>query len=134
MRHVAAVRLGLALLALGQLSVGAWALLDPRGFYEDFPGGGQHWVAALPPFNEHLVRDVGAAALAFAVLAAVAAVLAQRTLTIVTASVLLVGAVPHLAFHAAHAGHGGAGSIVSLALTAALPLLLLVLVVPKEHP
>jgi len=39
--------------------VGFWALLAPRSFYDDFPGGGRSWVSALPPYNEHLVRDVG---------------------------------------------------------------------------
>ncbi len=31
---------------------GAWAFLDPRGFYDT--------VATYPPFNEHLFHDLGA--------------------------------------------------------------------------
>lgn len=121
------VRIGLLALALGQGVVAGWALLDPRGFYDDFPGGGQHWVAALPPFNEHLVRDYGASLLAFAVLALVAAAIAELTLVRVALGVLVVAAVPHLAFHSARAGESGAGSIASLAVNAGLPLLLLLL-------
>lgn len=119
------VRIGLLALALGQGIVAGWALLDPRGFYDDFPGGGQHWVAALPPFNEHLVRDYGATLLALAVLALAAAAIAALTLVRVALGVLVVAAVPHLAFHIAHADQSGAGSIASLAVSAVLPLLLL---------
>ena len=35
-------------------------------FYDDFPGLGRSWVAADGPYNEHLVRDVGALNLALA--------------------------------------------------------------------
>lgn len=121
------VRIGLLALGLGQGSVAGWALLDPRGFYDDFPGGGQHWVAALPPYNEHLVRDYGATLLALAVLALAAAAIAQLTLVRVALGVLVLAAVPHLAFHVANAGESGGGSIASLAVGALLPLLLLFL-------
>jgi len=50
--------------------VAAWILLAPKGFYDNFPGGSSHWVSALPPYNEHLERDFGAAGLGLAVLAA----------------------------------------------------------------
>ena len=47
-------------LAVGDpaLVVGVWALVLPRSFYDDFPAAGRHWVSALGPYNEHLVRDV----------------------------------------------------------------------------
>jgi hypothetical protein len=38
--------------------VGVWAAGWPRGFYQDFPWPGHSWVALLPAYNEHLVRDV----------------------------------------------------------------------------
>ncbi len=43
-----AVRAGLALLGAGQAVTASWALLAPRAFYDDFPGGGLAWVSALP--------------------------------------------------------------------------------------
>jgi hypothetical protein len=56
-------------LALTGAVVGAWALLAPASFWSDFPGDGLGWVAAAGPFDEHLVRDVGALYLALGVVA-----------------------------------------------------------------
>ena len=125
------VRPGLALLALGQGAAAVWALLAPRSFYDDFPGGGGHWVSALPPYNEHLIRDYGSAYLALAVLAAIAALRGEVRLARIAMVVWLVAAVPHLVFHIAHASEGGAGSIVSLGLNVAVPVALLA-VLTKE--
>ena len=50
------------------LVVGAWALLAPGSFYEDFTALGRGWIYAWPPYDEHLLRDVGALNLALAVL------------------------------------------------------------------
>lgn len=61
------LRIGLAVLAVPAAVVGLWAGLAPRSFYDDFPGFGQVWVAPDGPFNEHLVRDVGALNLGLAV-------------------------------------------------------------------
>src|SRR5919198_1414800 len=55
------IRVGLVLLALPSAVIAAWSLISPRGFYDNFPGAGRHWVSALPPYNEHLLRDFGAA-------------------------------------------------------------------------
>lgn len=133
-RRWTVVRVGLVLLALGQGGGAVWALLAPRGFYDGFPGGGWHWVAALPPYNEHLIRDYGASFTALSVLALAAAIVAERRLVLVALGVWLVAALPHLAFHVAHAGDGG-GSIAALALGAAAPLILIPLVPKKEaHP
>src|SRR3712207_2072212 len=54
------LRAGLLLLASAPLVVGMWALLVPHSFYDDFPLPGRNWVSTLGPYNEHLVRDVGA--------------------------------------------------------------------------
>jgi hypothetical protein len=48
-----------AVLALIGGYVGLWAAAWPRRFYDSFPGLGRHWVLALGPYNEHLIRDVG---------------------------------------------------------------------------
>ena len=69
----AITRLILGLLAAVQAPDGFYALLAPRSFYEDFPVG-RGWVEALPAYNEHLLRDVGALFLATAVVLAAAAI------------------------------------------------------------
>ena len=134
-RRTAFVRANLVLLAVGQGFAAVWALAAPRSFFDDFPVPGAHWVSALPPYNEHLVRDYGASFLAISVLALVAAWLAERRLMQITLSVWVVAAVPHLIFHLAHSGDpSGAKGVVSLttlALNAAVPLFLLALI-PKE--
>jgi hypothetical protein len=130
-RRLGAVRAGLGLLAFGQGIAAVWALADPRSFYGDFPTKGQHWVSSFAPYNEHLVRDYGAAFLAICVLALIAAWLADRRLIVVALVVWIVAAVPHLVFHAVHGAATGALSLATLAVNVAFPLVLLVLV-PKE--
>ena len=68
----AVFRAVLGVLGAVQLIDGLYALLAPRSFYEDFPFG-RGWVEALPAYNEHLVRDVGALFLATAVVLLAAA-------------------------------------------------------------
>src|SRR3954449_5651980 len=133
--RTAVVRIGLVVLGLGQGFAAVWALLAPRAFYNSFPMPGAHWVSALPPFNEHLVRDYGASFLALSVLALIAAWLADRRLMQVTLIVWSIAAVPHLIFHLAHAdepaGAEGVLSLLTLGMNAVLPLVLLFLL-PKE--
>ena len=97
---VAWLRFGISPLAIAALSVGLWALLRPRSFYDDFPAAGRGWVSALGPYNEHLVRDVGALNLALGVMLVLAAILLERWLVRAALSAWLVYALPHLAFHA----------------------------------
>ncbi len=97
-----AVRAGLAILALLQGVVGVWALLAPASFYASFPLAGHAWVSLLPPYNEHLIRDVGALSLALTVVLAAAAVTAEWLLSAVAIGALAVYAVPHAVFHALH--------------------------------
>jgi hypothetical protein len=131
------VRFGLANLGAVQGLIALWALFAPRSFYGDFPVSGADWVSALPPFNEHLVRDYGASFLALSVLALAAAWIAERRLVLVALVVWIVSAVPHLVFHLAHsddpAGFSGVASLATLAFNAVLPLVLLYLV-RKENP
>jgi nucleoside-diphosphate-sugar epimerase len=120
---------GLVVLALGSLFVGAWALASPLSFHASFPGFGHVWVAPDGPFNEHLIRDVGAFELALA-LVALAAV-ASMTLALVRTAALahLVAGVPHLAYHATHlhpfAGADQVAIVVSLAVPVAVAAALL---------
>ncbi|MDY7089876.1 MAG: hypothetical protein SYR96_32885 [Actinomycetota bacterium] len=61
-------RWAVLILAVSAAVVGVWAAAFPLSFHTDFPAPGRHWVSALGPYNEHLVRDVGALYLALLVL------------------------------------------------------------------
>jgi len=126
-------RVMLWLLAVVAGETGIWATATPRGFYDHFPGLGHHWVAALPPYNEHLVRDVGAFYLAFAVLLAATAIVLERRLVIVAMLAFLVTQVPHLIFHLNHleglSAADKAAQVAGLGLAVALSLLVLTLAV-----
>ena len=125
------LRSGLILLATAGIVAGVWALLAPQSFYDDFPGGGRSWVLAFPPYNEHLVRDVGALNLALAILLGFAAIVLERRLIQAVSVAALVYAVPHFAFHLAHLEELSTGDqvaqTVTLALAIAIPLVLLIL-------
>jgi hypothetical protein len=122
------VRAGLVLLALGQAGPALWALLAPAGFYATFPGGGHHWVAAMPPYNHHLVTDYGSAYLGLSVMAALAAVFLERRLVQVALVSWAVSALPHLAFHVANpAKADNVANDVVLGLSVFTPLVLLAL-------
>src|SRR4051812_36758403 len=131
-RRLGIARAGLILLGVGQGIAAVWALAAPHSFYGDFPAKGQHWVSAFAPYNEHLVRDYGAAFLAISVLAVIAGWLADRRMMIVALVVWLIAAVPHLVFHASHAGRTGGLSLATLAVNVALPVVLLALVLKED--
>jgi hypothetical protein len=95
----------LGVLAAVQGLVGTWALVAPLVFYEGFPLPGHSWVALLPPYNEHLVRDVGALNLGVAVVLTGAALRADRATVRLAAIAGLVVAVPHTAYHALQLSH-----------------------------
>jgi len=124
-----APRAGLAFLALMSAVTGGWALIAPASFFATFPAPGHPWVALLPPYNEHLVRDVGAFNLSFAVLFAWAAVALERRLTQAALVAYLAYAVPHLIYHMRHLAHfppvDAAAQAVSLFIVVAIPLALL---------
>jgi hypothetical protein len=125
------IRIGLAVLVVTQLGVALWALAAPRSFYDDFPGGGSQWVSSLGPFNEHLVRDVGASFTALLVLLVLAAIFLERRLVQATLVAWLVYSVPHLAYHLttteAYSTGDNVASLAGLGLQVALPALLLAL-------
>lgn len=131
-QHRAAIRIGLLYLAITIGVLAIWILLAPRGFYDDFPGGSAHWVSALPPYNEHLERDFGAASLGLAVLTGLAAYWMDRRVIQAAALTVLVAGLPHLVYHLTTTGHYSTGdnvaSLIGLALDVVLPLGLLYLV------
>jgi hypothetical protein len=81
------------------LLVGAWALFAPRSFFRDFPALGGTWVNALPPYNEHLVRDIGGLNLGFGLLFFAAASTLDVTLIRTSLGAWLLYAIPHFVFH-----------------------------------
>jgi hypothetical protein len=121
-------RVGLLILAASQAIVGLWALAAPRSFYDGFPSRGHPWVALLPPYNEHLVRDVGALNLALTLVLGAAALTLHRTMIRAALVGMAVYAVPHTGFHAAHlegfpaadAVEQTVGFVVQLVITAGL--------------
>ena len=121
-------RAALWLTAASAAGVGILAAFAPRTFYDDFPYVG-HWVDRLPPYNAHLVTDVGALYLGFALVLAWAAVTLARQLVLAACWGWILFSVLHLVFHARHLEHFGTGDavqeLVSLGVVIALPLLAL---------
>lgn len=128
--HVRVIRAALAALAVSGLVVGLWAAFAPRSFYDDFPGGGRSWVAPDGPYNEHLVRDVGALNLALTAAVIVALVALSRAAVIGAGLAWLVYSVPHLVYHLRHLGiydtRDKIGNVVALGLACVLPVIILV--------
>lgn len=121
-----ALRTGLAIMATVQALVGAVALFFPRSFYARVPG-----VDLLPPYNEHLMTDVGELNLAIASGLVIAAVTLDRLLVRTVLAGYLLYAVPHLVFHLSHLSGFGTGTAVvqtaGLVILMLLPLGLLIL-------
>lgn len=118
-RNRGPVRALLLLLGVPQGLIGAWALLAPRSFYDGFPVGTDGWVNPLGPFDEHLVRDVGALFVGLAVLMTVAAIRLRRPLVTLAASVWLIFAVPHAIWHVANLDPFGTADAIANAATLA---------------
>lgn len=116
--------------ALIGLYVGGWAAVDPRSFYDSFPGLGSIWVAVDGPYNEHLVRDVGTLYVALAAASIVAAASHRADAGRVVGVAWIVFSIPHLTYHLAHLDGFSAkdvvGQVVALGATVvlAVPLLL----------
>jgi hypothetical protein len=92
-------RAGLALVGAAQAEIGVWGLVDPRSFFARYPGAGHHWLTALGPYNEHLVRDFAAMELGFAVLLAAAATWFDRRLVMIAGTAFLIATIPHFIYH-----------------------------------
>jgi hypothetical protein len=97
LRRWGRVALGYAIFVSAQIAV--WALLAPSSFYDNFPGLGRVWVAVDGPYNEHLIRDVGALNLALCVLLIAAFVRMTRDLVLVAGGAILAWGVPHAVYH-----------------------------------
>jgi hypothetical protein len=130
-RHRGLIRLALIYLVVAIGWVAVWILVSPKGFFDSFPGGGTHWVSVLPPYNEHLERDFGAAGLGLAVLAGLSAYWMEKRLVQAAAITLVVAGLPHLIYHATTTSHlstaDNVGSLFGLALDVLVPLAVLYL-------
>jgi hypothetical protein len=126
------MRLGLIVLAVPSLYTGIWAVANPHGWYESYPGLGHQWTAAFGPFSEHLATDTGAGFIAIGVAVGYAAVRLRRGTVRLALLVFLGFSIPHLIFHLSHPGDGLSGfdraaSLWSLVAGVALPVLLMLL-------
>jgi hypothetical protein len=125
------LRTVLGVLAFSALSVGLLASIAPRAFYDDFPLGAD-WVSLLPPYNEHLVTDVGGFQLAFGLLFAWAAARPARPLVVPLCAAWLVSQLAHFLFHVTHLEHFSTGDAiaqtVALGIVLVLPAAAIVLV------
>ena len=130
-RHRTLIRVALAYLALSIGLVAGYILIAPRNFFDDFPTGPAAWVSALPPYNEHLIRDFGSAGLGLAVLAVLAAVWMDRRLVQAAAIAIFLGSLPHAIYHSttteALSTADNVGTLGALYLQALLPLAVLYL-------
>lgn len=93
---------GLALLTLTGLYVGVWATFAPRSFYDSFPGFHRIWVGVDGPFNEHLIRDVGALYLALALAGLLVLVWRTYRESALVAAAWATFSIPHFWYHLHH--------------------------------
>lgn len=104
--------------AIGVLFViiGCWATFAPSNWYLQFPGFGRQWAMSEPPFNSHLVTDLGGFYLAAGITALVAAAAGRRGCLFAAGLVAAIESVPHFVFHATRHHHFAttADAIVSL--------------------
>jgi hypothetical protein len=115
-RYRSEIRAGLIGLAVPVVVVGAWALVAPHSWYEDFPIASAHWISSLGAYQEHLVRDFGSLYLALGLLLVFAAVVLDRLLVTAVLGASLVFQVPHFIFHATNTEPFSTGSnVVNLA-------------------
>ena len=103
------VRLGLAILALDEVVIGAWNQFAPESFYENFPT-----VDLTPPFSEHYARDFGGATLGIAVLLVIALILPRPVIVGMATLAFSIFAVPHFVFHLEHLDHATTNEAVLL--------------------
>jgi hypothetical protein len=120
MRRPQLARGALLVLCAYCLFLGLVATIAPHSFFDDFPFLA-HWVERLPPYNEHLVTDVGGAYLGFAVVLGLAAWWLDRKVVVAACAGFLTVALLHLLFHATHLeGFGGLEGAEELAALASL--------------
>jgi hypothetical protein len=91
------VRVAWTLALAGSLGVGIWAFFSPRSFYES--------LATYPPYNPHLLRDIGA--FNFGIGMTLLAALRFRDALLVALTGAAGAAVAHALSHLIDRGQGG---------------------------
>lgn len=94
------VRLAMVALGVPNLLTGAWAVLSPQGWFDNFPGWDPRLVAAEPPYNAHLATDAGAGLLASGVVMLAAAWFADGRSARLALLAYGAFAIPHATWHA----------------------------------
>lgn len=95
------------------LGFGLWALLDPRSFYDE--------LATFPPYNRHLIHDIGAFQIGIGAVLLLALVV--RDAAVVALGGAGIGSAVHGAAHAADIELGGSDGDTALFLIIAAVLL-----------
>jgi len=124
-----------ALSALLACFVGVWAYFFPQSFYDSFPGVLGSWVSVDGPFNEHLIRDVGAMYLALGG-ASIGSLIWRSELAFrILGIAWTIFGVLHFAYHALHLSHmpmlDAVGEMIALGVSL---LLGIVLLIPTRDP
>jgi hypothetical protein len=121
-------------------TLGVWAGLAPESFYQDgpIPFIDTGWVAMLPPYNEHLVRDYGFMNLGMTVVFVVAAIKLTPVLVRTATGALFAFGVPHTMFHSFNLDHmstadATAQTITTSVLTIALPAVVFLMAGGLNH-
>lgn len=118
------LRAGMWFLTVTNIAVGGWQLFWPRSFFDDLPVPAHPWVSRLPPYNEHLLTDVGGLNLALGVVLLVAARTMDRRMVLTALTAYLVFALPHAIFHAGHLEGYPSGDAIAQTLTLSLAVLI----------
>jgi len=92
-------RLLLAINFVFLLPLAIWPIVSPRGFYDNFPGGGYHWIDINGPYNEHFLIDFGALNAALVVLIGFAIWKMTPSLVQAAGLAIAVYALPHAIYH-----------------------------------
>ena len=93
------IQLLLGINAVTLLPLALWPTFAPQSFYDNFPGGGMHWIDINGPYNEHFIRDFGALNAALLVLIVAALWKPSVTLLQTTGIAIAVYALPHSIYH-----------------------------------
>ncbi|TMR96853.1 hypothetical protein EJK15_21240 [Nonomuraea basaltis] len=103
---------------------GAVQLFAPKFFYDNVPTTNHPWVSLIPPYSEHLMRDVGALTMTYAFVLAVAAVTMDRLMVRTALVANLIFAVPHFIFHAFHLEEFSVGDAIGQTISLGVGVLL----------
>ena len=95
-------RLLLAINFVFLLPLAIWPIVSPQGFYDNFPGGGYHWIDINGPYNEHFLIDFGALNAAMLVLVGFAIWKMTPSLVQAAGIAIAVYALPHAIYHLNH--------------------------------